>query len=897
MFFRRSAQPKSRRANRGGVGKVRRGATFVPRIETLERRDLLTAAELNVFDGSTGVLVNDTIDLGTTPIGSAVSRSLTIENTGDADLDLDATSLSLPAGYSLVTAFASTVAPCDTTILVIQADASTPGTFSGTVSFASNDADENPFSFSLTIGVTAPEIEVLDEDGEPIENGTGSLDFGETTEGDELTMNVTIANTGDADLLLDAPSLSLPAGFSLVGSVPSLIGAGDVAWLEIQLDAASVGSFSGAVSIGTNDSDVDPFTFSVVGIVNANQPPSADSIPAVVIPVAPEVASVDLCVYFMDFEDGPDLRYSIVENSNPSMFATEPTISAGYVSLSAASGTAGSSATLIVRGTDHHGAYFQVPLTVTVALPVISIIERKHTGETASDGFFELKREGDQGNTLTVNVSLSGSAIIGTDYTATNTTTVTFPANNTDTVKVTITPVDDSDQDGSESVELTLLAGTAYALDDVTQRSIFVHDDDQGAFVFISHAHGMTNGADGFFIIESIGKLKYQVVHNPDPSYTGPLPPSGGYYWHVDGLSLPFSSAPVPGSSPPATFDYLAQYEVNYRIVGTVGAPGPCPGGSPVESAPGQVTMGPGKCVRLPIPAAANVGNDEITLKLLPNASLAKSAHVTDSGGTYLGSVFVTSYAIEEPPAVPSEQDACSTVSGSSPQIGRLRDHKDIEIWLLRNQVKARDDLINALHAIIDISTLNYIGGLPTTWTGNQAVTQTVSSLGLGPVGRAANFLYSFSQNHISTYNQKNKSTFAQLRKEVSLQWIVEADQQLKQFALQLHEDLINNPCDIPEPSDIVVRTVGQHLNLLLGAWWESNVNRIEIHAMAPGVYHVNIPVTTINNKQLVNLIRQLRGTGWKFYAGKPILDYVTQVESPLTPSLEAFLNSWQQNL
>jgi hypothetical protein len=75
------------------------------------------------------------IDFGGTLTDLPVAQTFKIENVGTAELDLDGGSLTLPAGYSLVTPFASTVTPADTTGFTIQLDAATAGSYSGTVSF------------------------------------------------------------------------------------------------------------------------------------------------------------------------------------------------------------------------------------------------------------------------------------------------------------------------------------------------------------------------------------------------------------------------------------------------------------------------------------------------------------------------------------------------------------------------------------------------------------------------------------------------------------------------------------------------------------------------------------------------------------------------------------------
>jgi hypothetical protein len=51
----------------------------------------------------------------------------------------------------------------------------------------------------------------------------------------------TIANSGAADIALTAGSLTLPAGFSLVGSFPTTVPAGGSTTFTVQMDATSVG--------------------------------------------------------------------------------------------------------------------------------------------------------------------------------------------------------------------------------------------------------------------------------------------------------------------------------------------------------------------------------------------------------------------------------------------------------------------------------------------------------------------------------------------------------------------------------------------------------------------------------------------------------------------------------
>ncbi|MFL5807372.1 MAG: choice-of-anchor D domain-containing protein, partial [Roseiflexaceae bacterium] len=98
----------------------------------------------NVADGTGAV------HFGTTEVGSPVTKTFTISNTGTANLTLTPP-ISVPAGFSVPASFGTTtVAPNSATTFQVRLDASTVGIFSGTVQFTNNDADEGTFTFTVT---------------------------------------------------------------------------------------------------------------------------------------------------------------------------------------------------------------------------------------------------------------------------------------------------------------------------------------------------------------------------------------------------------------------------------------------------------------------------------------------------------------------------------------------------------------------------------------------------------------------------------------------------------------------------------------------------------------------------------------------------------------------------
>jgi len=231
-----------------------------------------------IYDGMSSV------EFGSTATGFPISRSFTIYNYGYGVLSLDAASLSIPDGFSLAGSFPTEIAPSSSASFTLQLDATTAGSVGGNVSFGTNDSDENPFDFAVGGQVNAPvaEIEVQDDYGyTSLYDGMSTVDFGSTSEGAPLSRSFTIYNYGDGTLTL-AP-VSLPAGFSLVGTFPGSVMPYSSASFTLQLDATTAGSVGGNVSFGTNDSDENPFDFmvmaQVMGDPSANLAPTLDPIP------------------------------------------------------------------------------------------------------------------------------------------------------------------------------------------------------------------------------------------------------------------------------------------------------------------------------------------------------------------------------------------------------------------------------------------------------------------------------------------------------------------------------------------------------------------------------------------------------------------------------------------
>lgn len=106
--------------------------------------------EIDVLDNG-GSIPDDTgvVNFGATLKGDPISKIFTVQNLGTMELTL-VPPITLPIGYSLVNSFGTTtVTPTGSTTFEVQLDAPTTGSYSGTLAFANNDLDENPYDFVL----------------------------------------------------------------------------------------------------------------------------------------------------------------------------------------------------------------------------------------------------------------------------------------------------------------------------------------------------------------------------------------------------------------------------------------------------------------------------------------------------------------------------------------------------------------------------------------------------------------------------------------------------------------------------------------------------------------------------------------------------------------------------
>jgi len=232
-----------------------------------------TAPKIQVLQGTTSIATGTgSFSFGNTPVGTPISKTFTVTNSGTANLILKGP-IAMPAGFYIATTFGSTtLAPGASTTFVVRLNAVSSGTYSGKVSFGSNDNTASTFSFTVTGIVAAPKIQVL-QGATAISNGTGIAAFGSTPVGTPISQTFTIKNLGTSTLNLTT-LITVPAGFTVTSSYGSMsLVPGASTTFVVKLNATAAGTYGGKLSFGNNDSTASIFSFSLSGTVTARLAP------------------------------------------------------------------------------------------------------------------------------------------------------------------------------------------------------------------------------------------------------------------------------------------------------------------------------------------------------------------------------------------------------------------------------------------------------------------------------------------------------------------------------------------------------------------------------------------------------------------------------------------------
>lgn len=218
-----------------------------------------------------------TVDFGSVSSGIAGTPQLfTITNNGTADLTgLSISRSGANAGdFTLTQPALSTLIPGASTTFTVSFKPTKTGNRTATISIASNDASDNPFTFTAKGKGTAPAPDITVE--QPVKtilvNGTSSMAFGTAVVGKAgRILTFTVRNDGSAELtgLKLSAAGKHPNDFILTQPKKAKLAPGASVTFKVQFKPTAKGSRSAELRIASNDSDENPFKVKLAGTGSA----------------------------------------------------------------------------------------------------------------------------------------------------------------------------------------------------------------------------------------------------------------------------------------------------------------------------------------------------------------------------------------------------------------------------------------------------------------------------------------------------------------------------------------------------------------------------------------------------------------------------------------------------
>ncbi|HXO20020.1 MAG TPA: choice-of-anchor D domain-containing protein, partial [Thermoanaerobaculia bacterium] len=231
------------------------------------------APAIGVQKSGSAIASGATYIFPSTPAGLAESLTFTVTNTGGATLSISnpSTLLTGSSAFSLTAAAPASIAAGGSGTFVVRLLSATPGTYTATVTINSNDPVTNPFTFTLQGTVNPASAISVQQGTTSVAKGSTFIFPASTPAGTPTSVQFTITNTGGATLNISNPTALVVGGsaFSLIINAPSSIPAGGNGIFRVRLQSATGGTFTGTVSISSDDPLNNPFTFNVQGTVTA----------------------------------------------------------------------------------------------------------------------------------------------------------------------------------------------------------------------------------------------------------------------------------------------------------------------------------------------------------------------------------------------------------------------------------------------------------------------------------------------------------------------------------------------------------------------------------------------------------------------------------------------------
>lgn len=227
-----------------------------------------------ITDGQSSFLYFPAELQGTT----ASTAHIVISNDGTATLNLG--QIVVPTGYVVISRPPATLEPGETGALRVRLNtAAAPGTYTGQISIATNDADENPFNFPVSgriISTSAPrDMDVFpwDPTQGPEIAPNSTVNIGQANVGGTLEFTFRVRSDGGSPLTVS--NIQVPAGFTLVDNLDvTTLPTGEWDFFTIRANTTLERVLSGDIVITSNDPDPEESSFRFTVLATIGDPDS-----------------------------------------------------------------------------------------------------------------------------------------------------------------------------------------------------------------------------------------------------------------------------------------------------------------------------------------------------------------------------------------------------------------------------------------------------------------------------------------------------------------------------------------------------------------------------------------------------------------------------------------------
>jgi len=234
------------------------------------------ASLITIPSGDTTPTATDYTSFGTVSVASGtITRTFTIKNTGTAILTVGNVSFSgTGAADFSATAVATSIAGGGSATFTVTFDPSVSGTRTAIVSIVNNDSNENPYTFTIEGIGGGPEINIRGgatpsdiTSGDTTPTTTDNTDFGSADIAfGSVTKTFTIQNTGSQSLTLNTITFSGSTAFTVTSLPSTSVAANGSTTFNVTFDPSALGTNTAIISIPNNDSDENPYTFTITGL-------------------------------------------------------------------------------------------------------------------------------------------------------------------------------------------------------------------------------------------------------------------------------------------------------------------------------------------------------------------------------------------------------------------------------------------------------------------------------------------------------------------------------------------------------------------------------------------------------------------------------------------------------